>query len=653
MNKKLTPSEVAAMVAQAEAAEKNPHPLSGAHGMGGAQRPSLPLSASPERDPAALLQLCAAEPPTDIGNGRRLLHRHGKRILNVAHVGWHGFDGRHWKEDEDGSVIRPLAQQTAELIDDEAKLIKTTEEELVIINAGRQAAREKKEMGTPLYGWSADKLALYNGYDAVIAEGGEGALEAARAKKAMGTPKIGWDAAQFAKYLDLDDIAERGQDLEDEVNGRRSARHSFAKSSAGTSKINNMLAEAAPHVARMVSDLNTDVFAVNVKGGTLRFWREADPQSSADDPRYTAHFRLDPHNADDYISKLANVDLDVSAEAPEFEKFMQRVQPDADLRGFLQRFSGYCLLGTTVEQCLVFFHGGGRNGKSTFVDTLCHVLGNYAVTLSIDSFAGDSKRGGSEATPDLARLPGARLVAASEPEMGVKLKDSLIKTLTGGEKIPVRRLHKDFIDFMPQFKIILSGNHKPRIDDNSDGIWRRVNLVPWEIQIPKAEVDRLLPLKLRRESDGIFAWMVRGALDYLSGGLGIPEKVRMATEDYREDSDPIGAFVRAACHVTGHEADVVTPETLFNGYTNWASREGQAEFKKVTFCKRFPDYARKSWAGVDDKMHVFWKAKSGTTVYKGIQIKSDFACQPQGRNGDGRYPPAPDARDEQWPPEGF
>ncbi|MBX8803469.1 hypothetical protein HBA92_22455, partial [Ochrobactrum sp. MR28] len=114
--------------------------------------------------------------------------------------------------------------------------------------------------------------------------------------------------------------------------------------------------------------------------------------------------------------------------------------------------------------CLVFFYGAGRNGKSTFVDLICEILGDYAVTLSIDSFAGESKRGGSEATPDLARLPGARLVAASEPEMGVKLKDALIKTLTGGEKIAVRRLHQDFIELVPQFKIILSGNHKPRID---------------------------------------------------------------------------------------------------------------------------------------------------------------------------------------------
>lgn len=542
--------------------------------------------------PEEMLRECAMEPETDIGNGRRFLSRYGDRVVHVARIGWHGFDGRRWKEDEDGSIVRPLAQKTAEFISDEATLLTATEEEEKLIDAGRAARIERKKMGLP---------------------------------------KKDWDEEKLARYVQLEEAVEEGEDARKKVSGRKSQRHRHAKSTAGTSKLNNLMTEASPHVSKMIGDLNQDLYAINCKSGTLRFVREEDQESDPDDPRYRWSHRLDPHRSADFISKLAPFEWRSEAIAPEFDKFLKRVQPDPDIRGFLKRFVGYCLLGITVEQCLVFFYGAGRNGKSTFVDLLCDILGDYAVTLSIDSFAGDSRRGGNEATPDLARLPGARLVAASEPEMGVRLKDALIKTLTGGEKIPVRRLHQDFIEVLPQFKIVLSGNHKPRIDDTSDGIWRRVNLVPWEIQIPREDVDRSLPDKLRAEADGVFAWMVEGALEYLNYGLAPPEKVLMATQEYREESDPIGAFIRGACRVTGQEQDSSTPGDLFIGYSNWASREGAAEFKQATFARRFPDYMRMSWEGPDGKMHQFWRAKSSVTYYRGIVVRDEFV-KPSGRD---------------------
>ncbi|MCF7673521.1 hypothetical protein KQ944_17945 [Bacillus subtilis] len=542
-----------------------------------------------------ILAECCQEPETDIGNGRRFLNRYGNKVIHVARVGWHGFDGTRWKEDEDGSVVRPLAQITAEMIADEATLLTATEEEEQTIEAARAARIERK---------------------------------------AMGPAKKDWDAEKLARWMDLENVIEDGEEAKKKVNGRKSSRHRHAKSTAGTSKLNNMMTEAAPHVAKMVGDLNGDLYAVNCKNGTLRFYRNLVATPENPTPSYGDWMvRLDPHRPSDFISKLAPYDWKARAGAPEFDAFLKRIQPDIDIRKFLQRFCGYALLGLTIEQCLVFFYGAGRNGKSTFVDLICEILGDYAVTLSIDSFAGESKRGGSEATPDLARLPGARLVAASEPEMGVKLKDALIKTLTGGEKIAVRRLHQDFIELVPQFKIILSGNHKPRIDDTSDGIWRRVNLVPWEVQIPLSDVDRDLPSKLRAEAAGVFAWMVEGALAYLNEGLNTPEKIRNATNEYREDSDPIGAFVRAACIVTGDEHDISSPGDLFIGYSNFASREGAPEFKQGTFARRFPDYARMSWKAPDGNMRQFWKAKSGTTVYKGVRVKDEFVT-PSGATGD-------------------
>ncbi|MBD8556892.1 hypothetical protein IFT84_20495 [Rhizobium sp. CFBP 8762] len=556
------------------------------------EEPSLVLS------PEEILEECALEPETDIGNARRLINRYGDEILYVARVGWHGFDGKRWKEDEDGSVVRPLAHRTAEFIDDEAILLDATDEEKAMIDEGRAAQVAMKELGKPNEKWPVEKLERHEKLQEAI----DTMAAANKTRKA-----------------------------------RMSSRHSHAKSSAGTSKINNMLQEAAPYVAKMVNDLNTDLYAINVRNGTLRFF------CSELDGVGKWQVRMDRHRHSDYISKLAPVVFDPNAICPVFEQFFITVMPNPDIRAFMQRYIGYCLLGLTVEQCLLFLYGAGRNGKSTFVDLMVDVLGDYAVTLSIDSFAGENRRGGGDATPDLARLPGARLVAASEPEMGVKMKDALIKTLTGGEKIAVRRLQQDFFELIPQFKILLQGNHKPRVDDDSDGIWRRVHLVPFDIQIPENEVDPDLPMKLRREIPGVLAWAVRGALDYLQKGLQPPAAVKAATAEYREESDPIGAFLRNGCRITGNDNDMASPEDLFIAYSNFARKEGLPEFKKDTFNRRMPGQAQKSFKGEDGRMHQFRKGKRGTTFYFGIAVKDEFLA-PQGDSpSQGRF------NDEPWP----
>lgn len=602
------------------------------------------------RSEKELLELCAREPETDIGNARRMLLRFDGKILHITYVGWHGYTGTHWLEDASGAVVRGFAHKTAEAIDDEAIALDCTTEERKTIEAGRKALATLREMGKPPSVSAEVDSARLEELEALI----EDSREAEKERIRTGNPKAEWDDDAIAAHQRLKDRIKLGREAErekrkmldstsswtpeqyaehgrletlvaamDQVqrdrDGRMSSRHGHAKSAAGTSKINNMLTEAIPYVSKEVNDLNRDLYAVNCLTGTLRFFCER-----GEDGGNWWRVRCDPHRAEDYISKIANVPFDPDAGAMVFNQFLQRVIPNPDIRAFLQRYMGYCLLGTTVEQCLLFFYGAGRNGKSTFMDLMVEVLHDYAVSMSIDSFAGDSRRAGAEATPDLARLPGARLVAASEPEMGVHLKDALIKALTGGEPIAVRRLHQDFFEMTPQFKIILSGNHKPVIRDDSDGIWRRVHLVPWDIQIPEADVDRDLPRKLRLEKQGVFAWMVKGALDYLQRGLQVPAGITAATADYREESDPIGAFIRHACVVTGSDNDREMPENLFNGYMRFARQEGLSEFKQATFSKRFPDQARKSWKGHDGLMRQFRKGKSGTTIYYGIRIKDEF-----------------------------
>jgi putative DNA primase/helicase len=539
-----------------------------------------------------IIAQCAAEPEHDIGNARRFLAWAGDDVRNVTHVGWHAYDGRRWQEDESGAIVRRLAHRTAEAIFAEVQLIKPTGDEQDILDTARVAREAQKTVFDAKNATRDDLL------------------------KRTADGKAWADAVASAEVI------------QEKLDGRRAARHRHAKSSCGTSKLTAMLTEAAAYRPASVDDLNTDLYAFNVGNGTLRFRCVEDPESDPADPRFVWSVTLDPHRRDDLISKLAPHDFVADAPPPKaWVKFLTRVQPSPAMRSYLQRLAGYSLLGLNTEQMIAFFYGIGRNGKSTFVDTLVRIFADYGVSMSIDSFAGEDKRSGSEATPDLARLPGARLVAASEPDAGVRFKEALIKRLTGGEAIAVRRLHKDFFEFNPQFTLIVSGNHKPVIIGNDDGIWRRIHLVPWNEQIPKDEVDKDLPKKLLAEASSILKWVVDGALDFLnSGGLHPPKEILDATQEYREEEDPIGTFIRHACDVTGDEGDTEKPFDLYCSYERYCHDSGTVKVKDTTFYRRLPDAARRTWpAPGGETMQQFHKVKSnGTPIYRGIRIRDEW-----------------------------
>lgn len=539
-----------------------------------------------------LIARCAAEPEHDIGNARRFLMWAGDDTRHVTHVGWHVFDGKRWQEDESGSIVRRHAHRAAEAIFDEVRILAPNPDDQDLIDAARVA-----------------KASLAATFDAKTASRDDMLKHTADRKAWMDIVKAAEEAT--ARLADM-----------------RAGRHRHAKSTCGTSKITAMLTESQAYRAASVDDLNTDVHAFNVDNGTLRFFKTEDEESDPSDPRFVWRVRLDPHTRDDLISKLAPVVYDPQAPLPkEWRKFLVRVQPSPAMRAYLKRLVGYSILGLNTEQMIAFFFGIGRNGKSTFVDTLARIFADYAVTLSIDSFAGDDKRSGAEATPDLARLPGARLVAASEPDAGVRFKEALIKRLTGGEKIPVRRLHQDFFEFAPQFTLIVSGNHKPVIVGNDDGIWRRIHLVPWNEQIAKDEVDKELPQKLLTEASGILKWAVEGALDYLNlGGLKPPAEILDATQEYREEEDPIGSFIRNACDVTGDDRDQEKPFDLFMSYERYCLASGTVKVKDTTFYRRLPDAARRTWPAPDGTaLQQFHKVKSnGAPVFRGIRIRDEW-----------------------------
>jgi putative DNA primase/helicase len=248
------------------------------------------------------------------------------------------------------------------------------------------------------------------------------------------------------------------------------------------------------------------------------------------------------------------------------------------LVSFLQRALGYSLTGDTREHCLFFLHGSGNNGKTTFLEIMRYLLGDYSTKAEFSTFLAKQSEGPRN---DIARLRGARLVAASEADGGKRLAEALIKEITGGDTISARFLHHEFFEFKPQFKIWLAANDKPIIKGTDHGIWRRIRLVPFTVKIPDEEIDKSLPEKLRAELPGIFAWIVQGCLDWQKVGLGEPPEVKQATQEYREEMDVLGDFITAKCRLGPDEE---TPaRLLYREYKSWAIEAGTEVITETAF----------------------------------------------------------------------
>jgi putative DNA primase/helicase len=496
---------------------------------------------------------CAAQPQNDTGNGQRLLNHFGNALLHVREIGWHSWTGTHWRREGGEEIATRSAQITAARIALEADYLTATPSERIAIENGEQAADDLRAL---------ERIAQPND-------------EQKKQKAALGF------------------VIEIGKAAAGELKKRQLARRKYAVSSGNASKIGGMISQALPHRTVPPEALDADPLQFNVENGTLRFTsREIDDPDGSEATGFKKtewQVAIEPHNPADAIAKLAPVIYDAAAECPRFMAFLDRFQPNQAIRAFLQNYLGYAMTGSTGEQCLIFLHGLGANGKSTLIEIVCRILGDYALTLSFESLAGENGRRGDQASPDLARLPGARLVRASEPERGVHFKESLLKSLTGGEPMLVRHLHKGFFEFRPAFKLVLSGNHKPEIGGVDHGIWRRMRLVPWDVTI--SEVDRRpieeVLAEFWDERAGILNWLIQGALIYLAEGLKVPPEIADATAEYREEMDPIEGFITACVtkivSIGDDEVQWVPAREMYDAFVAWAEANAVRPWKEKSF----------------------------------------------------------------------
>jgi putative DNA primase/helicase len=315
------------------------------------------------------------------------------------------------------------------------------------------------------------------------------------------------------------------------------------------------LARSDRRLAATVDQWDVDSWLLNTPGGIV-------------DLRSGKKFA---HRADAYMTKITAV-APQEGPTPVWEAFLRRVTGGDDkLVPFLRRMAGYSLTGSTQAHALFFIHGAGANGKSTFINTLIGCLGEYHRTAPIETFIASAQ---DRHPTDLAGLKGARLVTAVETEESRGWNESKIKTLTGGDKIAARLMRQDFFEFVPQFKLLFAGNHKPRLQSVDEAIRRRIHLIPFTVTIPPAERDEALGERLRAEWPGILAWAIAGCLEWQEHGLAPPEAVTAATGSYFEAEDAIAAWIDERCHRRPNAWE--SSSRLFSSWRAWADKVGES-----------------------------------------------------------------------------
>lgn len=447
---------------------------------------------------AALDAELARRPLTDMGNGERLVARHGN-VIRYCHPWskWLPWDGRRWVIDQSGCVRR-LAKASVRRIYSEACTL----------------ADDDK-------------------------------------RKAL----IAWG-------------------LKSESRDRVSAMMDMAS--------------VEPGIPILTDEMDRDGWLLNCANGTVDL--------------HTGGLR--EHRQEDMITQLCPVEFDPDATCPLWDETLELFfAGDRKLIAYWQRLCGYSLVGVIRDHILPVAYGTGSNGKSTILGTLLEILGDYAMKCPPDMLMARQADTHPTDRTDLFRK---RLVVAIETESGRRLNETMVKELTGGDRIRARRMREDFWEFSPTHTLVMATNHKPTVLGSDKGIWRRLRLIPFTVSVEDDKADKTMPERLRAEFKGILAWCVRGCLEWQQVGLNEPDVVKVATGEYRREQDRIRTFLgdETIEHVNGD----VQASKLYARYRAWCEANGERSLSQTLFGESMHE------AGIK-------REKRSSNFYLGIKLR--------------------------------
>ena len=326
------------------------------------------------------------------------------------------------------------------------------------------------------------------------------------------------------------------------------------------------MAKSNPKSAAMAADFDMDLMLAGTPGGVV------DLRTGA----------LRPAQREDMITKLmACAPAEKGTAAPVWQRFLHDVfDGDQDIIRFMQRAAGYALTGLTTEHKLLFLYGTGRNGKSTFLDTLQWIWGDYARRAPAATFLYSQTQ---QHPTDIAGMQGARLVVGSELPKGKTWDEAIIKDLTGGDRMTARFMRGDFFDFDPQLTLMIAGNNMPSFRGVDEAIRARVVLVPFTITIPAEKRDKALPEKLKAEAPAILRWAIEGALEWQRIGLAVPSRLVAASQEYFDDEDTLGQFL--ADETVAQTGAYLSASDIHQRFVQWCQSQGLQDWTQRTLVK--------------------------------------------------------------------
>lgn len=385
-----------------------------------------------------------------------------------------------------------------------------------------------------------------------------------------------WQADDSGQILRLakdtvKQIYQEAARIQDSEQRRALGRWAISSESEHRLKAMVSLAESEPGMSISPNQLDTNHYLLNCLNGTV------DLKTG----------ELKTHDPQNYMTKIVPVEYKPEADCPRWIEFLETIfNWNYDIIPYVQRAVGYSLTGDISEQCLFILHGQGENGKSSFIDAVSSMFGDYAQGAAFETFICQKN---NNVRNDLARMPGIRFISAVETSGERRFDEALLKQSTGGDLITTRFLYGEFFEFRPQFKLWLACNHKPQIRGNDHAIWRRIHLIPFNHRIPQAKrIPKSEVMEMfRREFSGILNWAIQGCLGWRKNGLQMPDDVKAATNGYRSEMDVVGAFITDCC-VTIPGAKVQAGR-LYEAYRKWCESSGETTLTQRKFGDRLTE----------------------------------------------------------------